>query len=273
MGDHVEKTLVAELMGRTCNLYLLSPEGRIIDCLRRIGLDESARRAALPGLIYQRPDPILKQNPVLLQKEDYEAILSKAGKDVLAERLMDELGGLSPLVCREAALFAAGSTDARVEAMDTDAVAGKLFLFFAEHLNHGAPYYYCQADGTPKQFAFCPIRQYGSFLQAESFGALLDMFYTVRDRNESMRQKSQTVRKTVQNLCTRITRKLAIQEKELEATFDRERLRQLGDIVTANIHRIVKGQTVISCEDFYDEDMKLIDIPISPILSPQQNAA
>jgi predicted ribosome quality control (RQC) complex YloA/Tae2 family protein len=88
-----------------------------------------------------------------------------------------------------------------------------------------------------------------------------------------MRQKSQTVRKTVQNLCTRTQRKLAIQEKELEATFDRERLRQLGDIVTANIHRIVKGQTVIRCEDFYDEDMKLIDIPISPILSPQQNAA
>ena len=273
MGDHVQKSLVAELMGRTCNLYLLAPDGRIIDCLRRIGLDESARRAALPGLIYQRPDPIVKQNPVLLQKEDYEAILCKAGKDVLSERLMDELGGLSPLVCREAALFVAGSTDARVEAMDTDAVAGKLFLFFAEHLNHGAPYYYCQTDGTPKQFAFCPIRQYGSFQQAESFGALLDMFYTVRDRNESMRQKSQTVRKTVQNLCTRITRKLAIQEKELEATFDRERLRQLGDIVTANIHRIVKGQTVISCEDFYDEDMKLIDIPISPILSPQQNAA
>ena len=273
MGDHVQKSLVAELMGRTCNLYLLAPDGRIIDCLRRIGLDESARRAALPGLIYQRPDPIVKQNPALLQKEDYEAILSKAGKDVLSERLMDELGGLSPLVCREAALFAAGSTDARVEDMDTDAVAGKLFLFFAEHLNHGAPYYYCQTDGTPKQFAFCPIRQYGSFQQAESFGALLDMFYTVRDRNESMRQKSQTVRKTVQNLCTRITRKLAIQEKELEATFDRERLRQLGDIVTANIHRIVKGQTVISCEDFYDEDMKLIDIPISPILSPQQNAA
>jgi len=272
LGDHVQKTLVAELMGRTCNLYLLSPEGRIIDCLRRVGLDESARRAALPGLIYQRPDPIGKQNPALLQEEDFAAILRKTGKDVLAERLMEELGGLSPLVCREAALFAAGSTDARVEGTDA-AAAEKLALFFREHLQHPAPYFYTQADGTPKQFAFCPIRQYGGCRQAETFGGLLDMFYTVRDRNESMRQKSQTVRKTVQNLCTRITRKLAIQEKELEATFDRERLRQLGDIVTANIHRIVKGQTVISCEDFYDEDMKLIDIPISPILSPQQNAA
>ena len=271
LGDHVEKTLVAELMGRTCNLYLIAPDGRIIDCLRRVGLDESAKRAALPGLIYQRPDPILKQNP--RDVADFVPILQKAGKDVLAERLMDELGGLSPLVCREAALFAAGSADARLEDMDIPAAAEKLSLFFHEHLNHGAPYYYCQADGTPKQFAFCPIRQYGGFEQSESFGALLDMFYTVRDRNDAMRQKSQTVRKTVQNLCTRTRRKLAIQEKELEATFDRERLRQLGDIVTANIHRIIKGQTVISCEDFYDENMKTIDIPISPILSPQQNAA
>ena len=271
MGDHVNKTLVAELMGRTCNLYLLSPEGRIIDCLRRIGLDESAKRAALPGLMYQKPEPIAKENPA--QEVNFADFLSKSGADLLSDRLMDSFGGLSPLVCREAALFAAGATDARIENLDAERTAEKLGLFFGEHLTHPAPYYYCQADGTPKQFAFCPIRQYGEYKTAESFGQLLDMYYTVRDRNDAMRQKSQAVRKTVQNLCTRITRKLAIQEKELIATFDRERLRQLGDIVTANIHRIVKGQTTVSCEDFYDEEMKVIEIPISPILSPQQNAA
>ncbi len=273
MGDHVNKRLVCELMGRTCNLYLLSPEGRIIDCLRRIGLDESAKRAALPGLNYQYPDPVAKEDPRGYEKENYVNLLTAPGADLLSDRLMDALGGLSPLVCREAALFSAGSPDARVEGMDVDAVADKLHLFFHEHLNHPRPYYYAQADGTPKQFAFCPIRQYGGCETAESFASLLDMYYTVRDKKDAMRQKSQAVRKTVQNLCTRLTRKLAIQEKELEATYDRERLRQLGDIVTANIHKIKKGQTMVRCEDFYDEDMKEIDVPISPILSPQQNAA
>ena len=271
MGFPVQKRLVAELMGRTCNLYLLSPEGRILDCLRRIGLDESAKRAALPGLNYQEPEAVAKED--LRNAENFKTFLTAAGADVLADRLMDTFGGLSPLVCREAALYAAGDTDARIDTLDADAAAEKLQLFFHEHLNHPKPYYYAQNDGTPKQFAFCPIRQYGSCTEAESFGALLDMYYTVRDRKDSMRQKSQAVRKTVQNLCTRLTRKLAIQEKELEATYDRERLRQLGDIVTANIHKIVKGQTVVQCEDFYDEDMAVIDIPISPILSPQQNAA
>ena len=273
MGDRVEKQLVVELMGRTCNVYLLSPEGRIIDCLRRVGLDETAKRPALPGMYYQEPEAVTKQDPMGLHTEDYVNLLTEPGADLLSDRLMDALGGLSPLICREAALYAAGSVDARVAEADVAALAEKLNLFFSEQLLHPKPSYFAQADGTPKQFAFCPIRQYGETREAESFSGLLDLYYTLRDRKDAIRQKGQGLRKTVQNLCTRLTRKIAIQEKELQETYDRERLRQLGDIVTANIHRITKGQTVLQAEDFYDEEMKVIDIAISPILSPQQNAA
>ena len=277
MGDRVQKKLVAELMGRTCNLYLLSPDGRIIDCLRRIGLDETAKRPALPGMYYQNPEPITKQNPRELDFDDFMTILTQPGADILADRLMDTLGGLSPLICREAALFATGSVDARLADMradlwNVDEAAGKLCLFFKEHLEHPTPSFYA-VDGIPKQFAFLPIRQYGECRQAEGFSQLLDMYYSLRDRKDAMRQKSQAVRKTVQNHVTRLTRKLAIQEKELIDSMDRERLRQLGDILTANIHRVQKGQTKVTCEDFYDEEMKPVEIPLSPLLSPQQNAA
>ncbi len=271
MGDAVQKQLVAELMGRTCNLYLLGPDGRIIDCLRRVGLDETSHRPALPGMYYQSPAPVGKQNPA--GEVDYVNLLTQPGADLLSDRLMDTLGGLSPLVCREAALYAAGETDARLEGLDTEAVAQGLARFFRMYLESPAPYYYGDKDGTPKQFAFCPICQYGSCQQADSFGALLDSFYILRDRKDAMRQKSQAVRKSVTSLCQRISRKLAIQEKELEATYDRERLRQLGDILTANLHRIQKGQTSVTVEDFYDENMPQIQVALSPLLSPQQNAA
>ena len=271
MGDAVQKKLVAELMGRTCNLYLLGADDRIIDCLRRVGLDETAKRPALPGMYYQMPDKIGKQNPA--EFSDFEGLLKGDGADILADRLMDTFGGLSPLVCREAALFAAGDVDTRVTDLDVSAVAEKLELFFREHLGHPAPYLYTAPDGTPKQFAFCPIRQYGSCSQVDSFGQLLDGFYTVRDRKDAMRQKGQSVRKNVQNLCQRLRKKLAIQEKELQESTQRERLRQLGDILTANIHKIQKGQTKVMAEDFYSENMEEIEIPLSPTLSPQQNAA
>ena len=272
MGYPTQKRLVVELMGRTCNIYLLDATGRILDCLRRIGLDESAKRQALPGLYYQNPEAVEKENPAEMTQQDFVALLEKPGGDILAQRLMDNLGGLSSLVCREAALFAAGDVDARIADIEIQAAAEKLYLFFREVILHPAPWCY-ETNGTQKQFAFCPIRQYGQSRQANSFSALLDEYYIVRDRNDAMRQKSQAVRKTVTVLCQRLQRKMAIQKKELEETYGRERLRQLGDIVTANIHQIQKGQRVLRAEDFYDENMPVIEIPLSEILSPQQNAA
>ena len=264
MGFPVQKKLVAELMGRTCNLYLLSGEGRILECLRRVGLDESAR-PALPGLHYQEPERIPKLDPARLEEQDYVNLVNTPGADLLSARLMDTLGGLSPLVCREAALYAGGAVDARVTGDEGE----KLYLFFREHLLHPAPWLSREAG----QYAFCPLRQYGQSERAESFGALLDGFYTQRSHRDVMRQKSQGLRKQVQNLITRTKRKLALQEKELTATYDRERLRQFGDILTANLHNLVKGQTKARCEDFYDENMAMVEIPLSPTLSPQQNAA
>ena len=272
MGYPIQKKLIAELMGRTCNVYLLGPDGRILDCLRRIGLDESAR-PALPGLHYQYPSPIEKKNPRELNREDYFQILSAPGADELSQRLMDCLGGFSPLVTREAALFSCGETDARLEGRDLEALAEKLHQFFKEQLSHPAPWYYAASDGTMKQFAFCPILEYGDCARGESFSELLDQFYTLRDRRDAMRQKSQALRKTVSNQVSRLRRKMALQEKELTATYDRERLRQLGDILTANIHRIQKGQTSVTCQDFYDENMADVEISLSPMFSPQQNAA
>ncbi len=67
---------------------------------------------------------------------------------------------------------------------------------------------------------------------------------------------------------------MAIQEKELATARDREHLRQMGDLVTANLHAIRKGQTTLTAENFYDPEMKPIQIPpCPPSCPPQQNAA
>ena len=256
LGDPVQKKLIAELMGRTCNIYLLGSDNRIIDCLRRIGIDDHIKRPALPGLYYQEPEPVCKTDPRTLTPEDYLHLLSLPGADLLCDRLMDTLGGLSPLVCREAALYAMGDTQARLENGNIEEISRKLAEFFSKNLENPQPYYTTDRDGTPKQYAFCPILEYGECLTASSFGSLLDACYTLRDRKDAMRQKGQAIRKTVSNLLSRTVRKMAVQEKELSATYDRERLRQLGDIVTANLHRINRGQTVLTAEDFYDEEIK-----------------
>ncbi|MBO7184342.1 MAG: NFACT family protein, partial [Oscillospiraceae bacterium] len=66
-------------MGKTCNLYLLDKTGRIIDWLRRIGLDAGAKRTALPGMYYQDPEPVEKCHPL---QADFAALLTHPGADI-----------------------------------------------------------------------------------------------------------------------------------------------------------------------------------------------
>ena len=128
----------------------------------------------------------------------------------------------------------------------------------------------------PWDFSCIPITQYGSAVElcpAESFSQLLDGFYGKRDQQDRIQQKTQALRKNLTNLRNRTARKLENQRLELSKTHDREQLRRLGDILTANLYAVKRGQTKLCAADFYDPEMKEIEIPLNPAISPQQNAA
>lgn len=279
MGEPVRKHLILELMGRNANLILLGGDGRVVDCLRRVDFEMSEKRQVLPGLFYQDPPPLEKENPLTVSQEEISARLAAVeGQKRFDKWLLDTYGGLSPLLCRELShdLFGDVETDIGPMSPETrQAAAQALYTRFQALTSQPTPVM-LRKEGKPTDFSFRPIRQYGTYWEQEtypSFSQLLDGFYASRDHAERMRQKTQALHKTIANLRDRTARKLEIQRKELTATFDRERLRQLGDIVTANLHAMVRGQTRLTAVDFYDPDMKEIDIPLSPQLSPQQNAA
>lgn len=131
-------------------------------------------------------------------------------------------------------------------------------------------------DGRPADFTFLNITQYGSETTQktyETFGDLMDDFYAAREQAERAKQKGQDLVKTVTTARDRTARKLANQRRELDETKDRERLRQLGDILTSNLHMMQKGMTFLRTVDFYDPEGVEIDIKLDPLLTPQQNAA
>lgn len=55
--------------------------------------------------------------------------------------------------------------------------------------------------------------------------------------------------------------------------MDRETLRQYGDIITTNFYQMRKGQSVLRAQNYYDPECREVDIPLDPLLTPQQNAA
>ena len=276
LGELSEKHIYLELMGRNSNLILTGPDGRIIDCLRRVDFEMSEKRQVLPGLFYREPPAQGKLDFRIETAESLQGALEAVDHPTALDRwLMDRYGGISPLIARELALLATGRVDPDVTSLDRAALAASLCRELRGLTADFVPS--ClYLNGERKDFSFRPIRQYAGYMSQESFpcfSALLDDFYTGRALNERMRARTQAIHKSLTNQLSRIRRKLANQEKELEATFDRERLRQLGDIVTANLHLIQRGQARLSAVDFYDPEMKEIEIPLNVTLSPQQNAA
>ena len=64
-----------------------------------------------------------------------------------------------------------------------------------------------------------------------------------------------------------------MQEKDYAATQERDALRLSGDLITANLYRMERGQSKLVCQNYYDENLAEVTIPLDPLLTPQQNAA
>ncbi|MDY3015023.1 MAG: NFACT RNA binding domain-containing protein [Evtepia sp.] len=277
MGDKVERRLVLEAMGRRANLVLLDGENRIVDCLRRVGGDLTQSRPLLPGMFYQLPPAQAgKYRPDALDEESRRELVESSKGDTPADRfLLDHFAGISPLVAREAAFEAFGEVDAPVE-RGVETLLDKLTALVEKAAAGENQPTLLMREGQPVDFSFRPILQYGpttESVEKESFSALLDGFYHAKETAEQVRQKGQDFIKSLTHARDRLARKMALQEKELEGTKDREHDRMCGDLITANLYRMEKGSRRLVTENFYDPECREIEIPLDPLKTPQQNAA
>lgn len=275
MGERSRFTLVWEGMPRRANLILCDRDGRIIDCLRRVDLEAEQDRQVLPGLFYRLPTRQDKRSPLSVTEEEFAALLGRAAPDApLDGWLLDTFTAISPLVARELTVRACGSTDAPVSQ------GSALWDVFSRwqrdvHENAFTPTL-IKRNGSLADFTYGPVTQYGTYAETEvydSFSHLLDDFYEKREQAERVKQKGRDLLKTATTARDRVRRKLAAQEKELAACLDRDHLRICGELITANLYRMERGQSRLTAQNYYDENCADMDIPLDVRLSPQENAA
>ena len=277
LGRAGKRTLVLEAMGRRSNLILLDGEGRVIDSLRRVDADMSAARQVLPGLFYQ-PPASTGRLPFLEETEEGFAarFAAAAAEKTLDAFLLDQYFGLSPLMARELAFQAAGDTDTRVFQLGGPGPLWRVLEDFSGRVRENRFTPVCLTrEGKPLDFACVPVGQYGGGAEAvtyPSFSALLDAFYAARERQERTRQRGADLLRAASTARDRLRRKLALQEREYAETQDRDKLRIQGDLITANLYRMERGQSRLECENFYEDNAPAV-IPLDPLLTPQQNAA
>ena len=275
MGERSRFTLVWEGMPRRANLILCDRDGRIIDCLRRVDLEAEQDRQVLPGLFYRLPTRQDKRSPLSVTEEEFAALLGRAAPDApLDGWLLDTFTAISPLVARELTVRACGSTDAPVS---QGRALWDVFSRWQRAVNENTfTPTLIKRNGSLADFTYGPVTQYGTYAETEvydSFSHLLDDFYEKREQTERVKQKGRDLLKTATTARDRVRRKLAAQEKELAACLDRDHLRICGELITANLYRMERGQSRLTAQNYYDENCADVDIPLDVRLSPQENAA
>ena len=280
LGDHVELTLAVEIMGRYSNIILVDENGKIIDALKRVDAEMSSERLVLPGLLYRLPPPQDKLSMLTCTVEEIMARIDALPRDMeLSKALMSVLQGISPIIAREVENSAGLGHEVYVKSMTppqrrrTEMYVTTL-METAKNVS-GTPHIVIDPQNKPKDFAFMDIRQYGSAMtvsEKRSFSEMLDAFYAERDQIERMRVKSQDLLRLLANHADRLSRKIANQQAELSACAERDTLRIKGDLLSANMYAIQKGETSVKLQNFYDENLAELEIALDPALTPQQNA-
>ena len=242
MGDLTEKILILEVMGRHSNI-ILTHDGGIIDSIKHVPASLSSRQI-MPGRTYTDPPTQNKLDPLTANLSDFKdpfdytgiskASAARIGAD--AQKFAKVMSGVKSGVFVPFVAF-------------SDKITPASFGFFA-----------------PEDFPADTVRHFNSASQ------MVEFFYGTKDNTDRIKQKSADMRKLVGNLIARAVKKADILEKTRRDIAGRDKLRLLGELITANIYAIKPGDKAISVQNFYEEDMPMVEIALNPQKSPAENA-
>lgn len=277
MGFAVTRFLIIEIMGKYSNLLLTDESDKIITALHLVDFSTSRLRQVLPGMTYELPPAQDKRDIFAADGQSLCELLSVCdGSLPLHKFILNTFLGISPLVARELAFRAAGRVDAAVGETDAKSLAATFADFkriFDE--NDFTPTLVCGADGTPAEFCFTDLFQYGKGAAVEhfpSFGALLDAYFGKRDLAERIKQRGQDIIHLLSHANARLSKKLDLQRGELAACAEGETFKLWGDLITANLYQLKRGAAKVALPNYYSEACETVEVPLDTRLSPAQNA-
>lgn len=279
LGDIVTVTLACEIMGRCSNLIVIDHEGKVIDSIKRVDEEMSRERMVLPGMRYALPPRDDRLNFLTAEPDEITERLRSLPPAELSKALIRTFEGISPVLAREWTFFAGRGTELRNDTVDGDYLDRLQFVIkrTKQQLTEGGCCFCVAADkdGMLKDFSFIRLNQYGTLMLTKELGSaseLLDYFYYERDRAARTKQRANDMFKLLVNLTERTSRRISAQQQELAACAEKDRYKLLGDLISANIYRIQKGDSSAEVENYYEENCPVVSIELDVRKTPAQNA-
>lgn len=275
LGYETVRTLVCELMGKYCNILLLDETRRILGVLRPIDFTSSEKRQLLAGMPYELPPRQEgKTDPLSETEEGFLEKARLAGDRPADKFLLSAYCGFSPLIAREIAFRACGRCDHPA----ADA-ACRLYISFAALTARIREKRFepclIHIEGKNSDYSFLPVAQYGDGAKVEpheSASEMLDGFYAEKEREERIHRRAQDLFRILHNAEMRLVKKIEAQKGELAECAGKERYRQYGELIKANLFALRKGDVSVTLVDYYDPALPTVTLTLDGRLTPAEEA-
>ncbi|HFU3862277.1 TPA: NFACT family protein [Streptococcus suis] len=249
IGDHIQATLIVEIMGKHSNIILVDKsEQKIIEAIKHVGFSQNSYRTILPGSTYIRPPETHSLNPYTVSDEKLFEILST--QELSPKNLQQVFQGLGRDTASELASH-----------LQTDRL--KNFRAFFDQATHPSL--------TDKSYAALPFANSPENQpHFESLSSLLDFYYQDKAERDRVAQQANELIKRVASELEKNRKKLIKQEKELEDTETAELVRQKGELLTTYLHQVPNDQPSVRLDNYYTGQELEIELDVT--LTPSQNA-
>ena len=247
IGDHIQATLIIEIMGKHSNILLVDKSShKILEVIKHVGFSQNSYRTLLPGSTYIAPPSTDALNPFTVKDEKLFEILQT--QELTAKNIQSLFQGLGRDTANE---------------LKRLLVSDKLSTFRNFFSQKTKPYL-TETSFSPVPFA---NRVGEPFV---SLSDLLDTYYKDKAERDRVKQQASELIRRVENELQKNRHKLKKQEKELLATDNAEEFRQKGELLTTFLHQVPNDQDQVTLDNYYTNQP--ITIALDKALTPSQNA-
>lgn len=247
IGDHIQATLIIEIMGKHSNILLVDKSShKILEVIKHVGFSQNSYRTLPPGSTYIAPPSTESLNPFTIKDEKLFEILQT--QELTAKNLQSLFQGLGRDTANE---------------LERILVSEKLSAF-RNFFNQETKPCLTETSFSPVPFANQAEEPFANLSD------LLDTYYKNKAERDRVKQQASELIRRVENELQKNRHKLKKQEKELLATDNAEEFRQKGELLTTFLHQVPNDQDQVILDNYYTNQP--IMIALDKALTPNQNA-
>ncbi len=270
-GEHGPTTLIAEIMGKFSNLLLVDEAGVVLECVRRVTIQQNRFRATLPNHPYE-PPPLL-QRPLVntLTEFEWQGILRSAEPDaILHPVLVKVASGVSPTLAREIVARATGHFDAKVSDANALALVDAADALLAP-LENGEwlPHIALDEEGAVIAFAPYNLTQFEFSEPVDSISEGMQRYFASKLDTDAYAAVRRRIGELLEAAQKEVDSRLYQLRSQLIDPTEVEILREAGEILLAYQWQVPRGAEVVELPDFSGKTRR---ITLDPTMTAVDNA-